>query len=124
MALGGYLSTLIHGSIVCIVAGIAAFSNNLVVLGILLALVTLVFIQSIVLNGCLMSKYDKLPFTDRTPTSFIRSIFCISEGELSEQTLEKVLIGLTAGFLFFKLLAIVLIESYTGISITKIRMPF
>ncbi len=124
MTVLGYLSTLLHVFLVFLVGSVAAFSTKKLTLSIILALVLLVFYQSIVFDGCVMSKFDTLPFTTKTPTSIVRSSLTISENELRNATLEKVLIGITAGFLAFKLAVILYFEFSTGQPFTKIRIPF
>lgn len=106
-----YIVILLHILIIGCAVLPALFSENLKVLGFLCFLVLIVFIQVVVYNGCILSKYERV--TNNTyefvPSELIKKILCLGDSvDLAD--LQKLLVGGTLAVYLVKISMILFVE--------------
>lgn len=101
----------LHIIIVTISMFVVLFGQNIKILFILLVILLLVYLQVILANGCILSKLEFYNLTD-----IIKKCFFL-EKDMNINDIEKILVGLTLGACFYKLVIFYLMEKY------KISLP-
>jgi len=88
------------------------FTENLKVLGFLFFLVLLVFIQILVYDGCIMSKYERVTGDkyEFVPIEIIKKLLCINEN-IYLADLQKILVGFTLMIYLIKIVIILFVEN-------------
>jgi len=87
-------------------------------IGIFALLNFIVFIQTTVFDGCVLSTMeDKIPFINLSPTEIVKKVFFLEKSKIKPQDIEKILVALTLAAITAKFL-IVLIPIINS----KIRM--
>ena len=102
---------ILHIIIVSISMFIVLFGQNTKILFILLAILSLVYLQVILANGCILSKFEFYNLTE-----IIKKCFFL-EKDVQVNDIEKILVGLTLAACCYKLAIIFFMEKY------KIHLP-
>ena len=106
------LIQLLHLLIVTTLGTIMSISTNKYTLIVTLVGIGLVFLMALYFDGCIMSRYEGFfPFTNKEPNELIRSMFGLTDKDVSLNSLEKILIGLAFIFLAFKIICIIAFEN-------------
>jgi hypothetical protein len=100
-------STLIHVVIVFFVSFILLFSTNKNTLIPLVIILSLIFLQAIIANGCIISKLEQFSFINLT--DLVKRGFYL-EKNIKLGDIEKILIGIITLLCLFKLVIILLLE--------------
>jgi hypothetical protein len=101
----------LHIIIVSVSLFIVLFGKNTKILFILLIILSLVYLQVILANGCILSKFELYNLSE-----IIKRCFFIDE-VVHTNNIEKILVGLTLAACFYKLAIILFMEKY------KISLP-
>ena len=97
--------------IICVTSSgfILLFSNNLTMIAIFTFLVGLIFIQTLVFDGCLLAKFEKgIPYVDKL-TNILKHFTCT---DIQTNNLEKILVGITLIGYLSKLLVLSFLHFY------------
>jgi hypothetical protein len=90
-----WLFLLLHLAMVVISGGTLLFSDNLVVIGVMMTIVAIVFAGCLYFDGCIVSKVEAaIPILDVTPTELVKKSLWLGDS-LRLQDIEKLLLGLT-----------------------------
>jgi len=106
-----YLVIFLHAVVIGCASIPLLFSENLKVLGFLCILVLIVFIQVVVYDGCIMSKYERVT-TDKyeiVPSEIIKKVLCLGD-TVDLADLQKLLVGGTLAVYLAKIGLILFIE--------------
>jgi len=102
---------LFHLIIVFVVGATVMISTNKYTLLILFILVLLVYLQSLVFDGCVASKLEgPIPFTRVQANDIVLSFFGLTTKDIVLKNLEKILIGFTVFFIGVKLGCVLIFE--------------
>ena len=113
------LIMLVHIFCICVSTFVLVFSTNLTVILIFTVLVGLTFLQTIVFDGCILSKFENgLPIIGSL-SSFLKSFTSL---EVPTHTIEKLFVGLTFYGYLLKLAILGVVEISTGQSWLKFIM--
>ena len=111
MTLLSIIVMFLHVIVVFYVGITVMISTNKYSLLILFILVSLVYLQAIVLDGCVASKLEgHIPFTNLNANYIVLAFFGLKSEDISLPNLEKILIGFTLFFIGIKLGAILAFE--------------
>ena len=113
------LIMLVHIFCICVSTFVLVFSTNLTVILIFTVLVGLTFLQTIVFDGCILSKFENgLPIIGSL-SSFLKSFTSI---DVSTHHIEQLFVGLTFYGYLIKLAILGAVELSTGQSWLKFIM--
>lgn len=102
---------IVHLIIVFVVGITVMISTNKYILLLLFAGVALIYLQTLVLDGCIASKIEgNIPFVGERANDIVLAFFGLSPHEISIPNLEKILVGFTLFFVGVKLGAILIFE--------------
>lgn len=108
------LILLLHGIIVLITTVTLIFSKDIRVVILAGILVLLVFIQTIIFDGCVLSMFEpKVPIINTKATSFLRNLIVkiskalgiTSMSNIKDNDLEQILVGITVVAFILKLIS-------------------
>lgn len=89
------LFLLIHLAMVIISGATLLFSDNLVVIGVMMVIVGIVWAACFYFDGCILSKVEGvLPIVGLTPTQLVKEGFLL-DGQVPLKEIEKILLGVT-----------------------------
>jgi hypothetical protein len=100
-------STLIHVVIILFVSFILVFSTNKNTLIPLLIILSFIFLQAIIANGCVISKLEQFSFINLT--DLVKRGFYL-EKNIKLGDIEKTLIGIITLLCLFKVVIILILE--------------
>jgi hypothetical protein len=106
-----YFVILIHIFIIACSIIPILFSDNLVILGIMCFLVLVVFIQVVIYDGCILSKYERITKDkyEFVPSEVIKTLLCLGDSvEMAD--LQKLLVGGTLAAYLAKIGIILFVE--------------
>ena len=116
MNVPGWVFILIHIVMVSVSGTILLFSNNVVVLGIMTAIIFVVFYACVYFDGCITTKAeDPLPFLDLKPTEVIKRVFFVND-TITMGDMEKIMIGLTLAAYIAKFGILLVLKEVYGLS--------
>lgn len=102
---------LFHITIVFVVSTTTMISTNKYILFILFILVLLVYLQSLIFDGCIVSKLEgPVPFINVKMNDIVLSFFGLTTKDIVLKNLEKILIGFTLFFIGVKLSCVLIFE--------------
>jgi hypothetical protein len=111
MTLLSIIVMLLHIIVVFYVGLTVMISTNKYSLLILFILISLVYLQAIMLDGCVASKLEgPIPFTNLQANDLVLAFFGLKPEDISLPNLEKILIGFTLFFVGIKLGSILAFE--------------
>ena len=100
-----------HLIVVFIVGTTVMISTNKYILLLLFAGVALIYLQTLILDGCITSKLEgNIPFIGVRANDVVLAFFGLSPQDISIPNLEKILVGFTLFFVGVKLGTILIFE--------------